>query len=271
MSDGLELVGRLAEPTRREYGGRSALVICHGFPTPSNGSQRAGHSYYELADRIADRLGWYALAFTYRGCGQSEGNFSLSGWLSDVKNAVLHLHELDEVDTVWIAGFGTGGVLAMRAAAEMDAVAGVVGVAPPADFDDWAQDPGGLLAYARRVGAVSDENFPEDFDAWSEELSSMRGVSAAEAMAHKPLLVLHGAADQVVPVFDARVVADAHGSADLRIISGAAHRLRFDPRAVAVLMGWLDRSGTAIRTLPEPDEFGAPPESETDTEAQPSS
>jgi putative redox protein len=27
----------------------------------------------------------------------------------------------------------------------------------------------------------------------------------------------------------------------MRIIDGAGHRLRHDPRAVAVLLGWLDR------------------------------
>jgi putative redox protein len=55
------------------------------------------------------------------------------------------------------------------------------------------------------------------------------------------LLVLHGAEDEVVPPFDARVLADAHGSADLRLLEGGAHQLRHDPRAVAVLLGWLDR------------------------------
>jgi putative redox protein len=54
-------------------------------------------------------------------------------------------------------------------------------------------------------------------------------------------MVVHGSEDASVPVIDARVLADAHGSADLRIISGASHDLRLDPRAVAVLIGWLDR------------------------------
>jgi putative redox protein len=44
-----------------------------------------------------------------------------------------------------------------------------------------------------------------------------------------------------VPALDARVVADAHGAAELRFIQGAGHQLRHDPRAVAVLLGWLDR------------------------------
>ena len=39
----------------------------------------------------------------------------------------------------------------------------------------------------------------------------------------------------------ARQIAQAHGSAELRIISGAGHRLRHDPRALAILLGWLDR------------------------------
>ena len=47
--------------------------------------------------------------------------------------------------------------------------------------------------------------------------------------------------DEAVPPFDARVLADAHGSAELRMINGAGHELLHDPRAVAVLLGWLDR------------------------------
>ncbi len=56
------------------------------------------------------------------------------------------------------------------------------------------------------------------------------------------MLVMHGADDESVPVFDARVLADAHGTAELRIIAGAGHGLWYDPRAIAILLGWLDRS-----------------------------
>ena len=40
---------------------------------------------------------------------------------------------------------------------------------------------------------------------------------------------------------EARALAAAHGAADLRLIEGAGHHLRHDPRAIAVLLGWLDR------------------------------
>ena len=61
-------------------------------------------------------------------------------------------------------------------------------------------------------------------------------------MGSRALLLLHGADDQAVPVLDARAVADAHGEAELRLIDNAGHNLRHDPRAVAILIGWLDRT-----------------------------
>ena len=55
------------------------------------------------------------------------------------------------------------------------------------------------------------------------------------------MMVMHGEDDDSVPVSDARQLVNAHGSAELSLFVGAGHRLRHDPRAVAVLIGWLDR------------------------------
>lgn len=241
-SDGLRLAAHLARPEVAAPGGHPGLVIFHGFPSPSNGRLNAAQSYYDLADRIAEQMGWIVLACAYRGCGESEGDFSLGGWLTDSENAVAHLRGLDGVASVWVAGFGTGGALGIAAAAHDPEIPGVAAVGPPADFDDWVREPEGLLGYARRVGAISDPTFPADEAAWTAELASIRAVESAAQMADRPLLIIHGGSDDVVPTFDARVIADAHGTADLRIIEGGGHRLRHDPRAVAVLLGWLDRT-----------------------------
>lgn len=240
-SEGLQLVGRLARPDRIPSKGVPGLVICHGFPTRSNGPTDPGRSYYELAERVAEDLGWMALAFTYRGCGESEGDFSLRGWVNDINAAVDHLDGRDDVDGVWVAGFGTGGALAIVVAAENERVRGVAAASPPADFNDWVNAPDGLMEYARHVGAISHPEFPEDKAAWTAELSEISASSAAAAISDRALLVMHGAEDDVVSVFDSRVIADAHGAADLRVIAGGGHRLRFDPRAIAVFLGWLDR------------------------------
>ena len=114
-------------------------------------------------------------------------------------------------------------------------------MAAPADFEDWARSPRKLLVTAREIGVITDGDFPPAMDEWSEGLRSVRAADAAARLAPRPLFVVHGGDDETVPVFDARAVADAHGAADLRIIDGAGHHLRHDPRAIAVLLGWLDR------------------------------
>ena len=58
----------------------------------------------------------------------------------------------------------------------------------------------------------------------------------------RPLLVVHGADDPDVSVDDARALSEAAtGPSDLRVVFGAGHWLRADPRVIAILVGWLER------------------------------
>lgn len=66
-------------------------------------------------------------------------------------------------------------------------------------------------------------------------------MASARRFAPRPMLVMHGDEDDSVPVSDARQLVNAHGDAELSVLDGAGHRLRHDPRAIAVLLGWLDR------------------------------
>ncbi|MCX7621013.1 MAG: alpha/beta fold hydrolase [Acidimicrobiales bacterium] len=241
VSDGIELAGHLARPRVGPGKLTPGLVICHGFPSSVEGGRLSAHSFPELAERIANELGWSVLVFTFRGCGDSAGDFSLRGWLRDVLAAVAYLRGVEGVAGVWVAGFGTGGALAICAAALDSEIRGVAAIAAPADFDDWATHPRRLLQHARDMGIISSESFPPSFEQWARELKEIRAIACVQQMEDRPLLVMHGSEDEAVPVFDARVIADAHGLADLRIIEGGAHQLRHDPRAVATLLGWLDR------------------------------
>jgi putative redox protein len=120
-------------------------------------------------------------------------------------------------------------------------------VGSPADFNDWADAPDRLLTHAREVGVINNSSFPPNVDRWKAELREVQAVEAAEALAPRGLLVLHGSEDEAVPHFDARLVADAHGSANLRFVHGGGHQLRHDPRAIAVLLGWLNRQAVNLR------------------------
>lgn len=251
--DGIDLAAHLARPQQLQNRGQPGVVIAHGFPAEVGGGINSTRSLPELADRIAAEAGWAALAFSSRGVGESGGNFSLDGWLRDLQGAVAHLRESVVCDGVWLVGFGTGGALAIETGADDPTIPGVAAVASPADFEDWARSPRKLLVTAREIGVIDDSDFPPSMDEWSQGLKSVRASSAAARLAPRNLFVVHGGDDETVPVFDARAVADAHGDADLRIIDGAGHHLRHDPRAIAVLLGWLDRQRAELvttRSLP---------------------
>lgn len=220
------------------------VIMCHGFPIGPLDARQAGMTFPQLMDRMAHEIGCAALTFTFRGCGTSEGDFSMQGWIDDLRNAINHLEEEVSPSGIWLVGTNTGAALALCAAADDPRVNGCALLGPRADFDDWASQPRRFLEHAREIGAIRTPNFPPSFDEWSRELRRFRPVDAARRFAPRPLLVMHGEEDESVPVADSRVLAEAHGSADLRVIPGAGHRLRLDPRAVAVLTGWLDRQRT---------------------------
>lgn len=239
------LTAHLARPARSPSV-RPAAVIVHGFPAEPGGGINSTQTMPALAEVIAAEAGFTALTFACRGVAGSQGDFSLDGWRRDLSGAVDFLASETDCDGIWLIGFGTGGALAVVVASGDARVKGVAAVAAPADFEDWARNPRKLLVWAREVGVIRDPDFPGRFDRWAGELRAVRAVEAAESLGDRALLVLHGSDDETVPVFDARVLADAHPGADLRIIGGATHHLRHDPRAVAVLLGWLERQRRSL-------------------------
>ncbi|MEZ5343046.1 MAG: hypothetical protein R2706_16860 [Acidimicrobiales bacterium] len=218
------------------------LVLLHGFPSRAITADHIGKDLPELGERMASEMQWAVLSIRFRGCGSSTGDFSLRGWAEDASVAITYLCDELKTDRVWVAGFGTGGAIGLSAAAADRRVAGAAMAGSPADFDDWASKPERLLSHAHEVGAIKTPTFPTDLPAWKNELKRYRAAAAAEQLSDRRLLVLHGSDDAVVPQLDARIVADAHGAADLRIIPGAGHQLRYDPRALAILLGWLERT-----------------------------
>jgi len=242
-SGGVVLRGHLAHPHPSAAAtSKCGLVLCHGFPAEPPGQRNAPQSYPELADRLAAEAGWVVLSFDFPGAGASDGDFSMSGWLAAIEAAVAYLRAATAVEGVWLAGFGTGGSLALCAAGEDDSVNGVATFGSQADFESWTVDPRRFLEHARHVGVVRAKEYPPDFDAWARELRETRPLNLIGKIPPRPMLIVHGSEDESVPLVDARALADAaDNEVELRVIGGAGHRLRHDPRAIAVLLGWLDR------------------------------
>ena len=217
------------------------MLIIHGFPAGPRGGANSPSTLPELASRIATEMGWVAMVPYLRGMEGSEGYFSLDGWRDDVVAAAADLLDRPRVEGVWATGFGTGAALAVCAAARDPRIRGVGALAAPADWSEWASEPRRLLIHARRAGIVPDEEIAGDFSKWAAVFGELAAEQAASELDGRPLLIVHGTEDDIVPPLEARALAAAHGTADLRLIDGAGHHLRHDPRAIAVLLGWLDQ------------------------------
>lgn len=217
-------------------------MLCPDFPRTKGVARATLQALGVLADRIATDAQWLALALQPRGLAEAPGDFSASGWLEDIATAVKTLRSEEDAQQVFLAGLGMGGALCIAAAAADPDIGGVATLGAPADVMAWAGDPRSLLAHARSVGLIRSTTFPPDVDQWNREWRELRPLELARALNPRPVMVIHGSDDDVVPDLDARALADASGDgADLRLIAGAGHHLRNDPRAVAILLGWLSR------------------------------
>ena len=218
-------------------------MLCHGLPNPPRGAATVGTTYPDLADHIANEAGWTVLTFNFRGTGTSEGDFSAHGWLDDLRAAVRALHARPDVRGVWVAGFGHGGTFAVCEAADDHLVRGVATIASPSTLRDWAQDPGRLLAHARSMGMIRTDGFPADATALgARHRAGRRGRGRPSASTAARCSCSTGSrTSRCRSTTPARSPTPAGPTRELRLVQGAGHRLRHDPRAIATLLGWLAR------------------------------
>jgi uncharacterized protein len=155
QSEGKTLVGHLYLPASYQPGDQLPAVVVAGSWTTVK-EQMAGTYAAALAEK-----GYAALAFDFRGFGESEGNprnyESPATKVADIKNAVSFLQSVDAVDADRIAGLGicaSAGYMAV-AVAEDDRIRSLVAIAP------WIHDAaivnaiyGGEAAVQQKIAAA---------------------------------------------------------------------------------------------------------------------
>jgi len=119
--DGLQLAGLLYLPAGGPQGG---LVVCHGA-----GSRKENHA---LMGAQAAAAGLAALAFDFRGHGESEGLLDPDGWRDAVAAAAV-LRESSGAPWVAARGASMGGTMLLLAARARPQVFGALVTLCPAD------------------------------------------------------------------------------------------------------------------------------------------
>ena len=235
-SDGLRLFGGscLSESPR----GTAALL--HGIPSvaPPDPSDQG---YPGFALQFATR-GWNALWGDMRAARRSEGYFSIEGWVRDATAMIERARSLNADGSLPLAvvGSSAGGAVAAEAVRRGVLVDALVLLAAPAAWVSFAADP---IAGARRVEqdagmalSATDRADPTSWAAEFDEVTTERAVADVKI----PTLIVHGTADDVVPVEHAERIAANAPHAEVLILHGAPHQLRRHQPAVDAVLDWLE-------------------------------
>ena len=228
------LAGDLTSPGE----GAPLVVLCHGIPLSKPDPSDPG--YAVLCDRLA-ASGYAALFVNFRGCGDSTGDFHMGGWYRDLCSVMEFAREQLVFPNVYLAGFSAGGALAIKYVSEHGDVDGVAAFASPSRLTEVfpRENTLMLIEAARDIGIIKDTFFPPTPDWFYDDVAANEAIDYAGGVSPVPLLIVHGDADELVPVSQARRLFEAAGEPrQLVLLPGGEHRLRHDPRAMDELLRW---------------------------------
>jgi pimeloyl-ACP methyl ester carboxylesterase len=180
------------------------IIMVHG-----NGSNRnvADSGSLNIAGELV-RHGFNVLMFDLHGCGESDGNTVSGGYYEkdDLKGAVAYVRQRG-YEKIGVMGFSLGAVSALLAAAEDTEIDGVVADSSYADLNDIMEPE-----FAKRTKAPKIFLRPILFMIkiiYGVDFTAIRPVEVVAKIAPRPILFIHGEADDMIPVEHARRLLEA--------------------------------------------------------------
>lgn len=197
----------------------AAVVLVHGFA--SNRSQLLPDA------KLLNDAGLHVLTIDCRACGDSNGKANTFGYaeIEDVRGAMMYLAEQPGVDPqrIGLAGLSQGGSTVVLSGAAIPEVAAVAAISTFTSLED------NIAIGVRSLTGLPPFPFAPMVVFWGEQISGMdlqqvRPVDVIGRISPRPLLLIHGEADTLVPVENARRNFAAAGEPkELVIIPGAGH------------------------------------------------
>lgn len=182
----------------------------------------------QMADDLS-REGFLALRFDFSGNGQSEGVFAASTYTKQISEMQTAAGLLADRGAEWIgaAGHSMGGLIAFLTAARTDGIMAVCALASrltgirATHFLSREQ-----RSSLQRSGEVFFSSRGRSLKLTGEFFSDADSFDPADLLKanHKPLLVVHGDMDEIIPVEEAYKVRDLSSDrVDLEIVPNADH------------------------------------------------
>jgi len=219
------------------------IVVCHGF----KGFKDWGFFPY-LADRLAVGAGATVVSFNFSGSGigpDLENFTDLEGFarntftrevadleaiLDGVQAGRLGDARLDPPDSVGVIGHSRGAAAAILVGARRPEVRAIVtwaGIGSVFRYEDWFAEALGDSDVMEILNARTGQRLPLTRDVL-DDLRNNRAELDMEPAARRlgpSLLIVHGTADEAVPVAEAHALHAAAGESELAIIDGAGHTM----------------------------------------------
>lgn len=237
--EGFKLVGQVYIPEQQPS---PALCLCHGVPRGGI-SDPNDPGYPALAERLC-KTGFVTLIFNFRGTGASGGDFDILGWTRDLEIVLDYLYNMREVDRgkISVMGFSGGAAVSVYVVAKDHRVSSLIACACPTRFRFAAdaERAKSAVEHFRDIGIIKDQNFPSSIDRWLDGFEQVSPLNWIEEICPRPLLIIHGAEDEVVDPSSAWALYEKAGQPkEIMIIEGAGHRLRVQERAIDGALNWL--------------------------------
>jgi fermentation-respiration switch protein FrsA (DUF1100 family) len=239
--DNLNLPGEVyfPETTRKPC---PALCLCHGIPSGQPASS-GDTGYPGLAQKFC-AAGFISLIFSFRGAGEAQGNLDMLGWTRDLMAAIDYLSSLHEVDKsrLYLLGSSAGAAVSVYVAASEPRISSLVTLACPAEFSFLTDErqARATIDHFRGIGVIKDADFPLSVNNWLDGFSTVSPLRWINKISPRPLLLIHGEKDDLVPVEHANKLFEKAGEPKkLVIVPGAGHRLRVEHKAVNAALDWL--------------------------------
>ena len=217
-------------------------MLLHGIPSAAP-PEVDDTGYEGLAERFAE-AGWAAAWGEMRGVRESQGHFSIEGWVRDARAIVDAVRTIEGLAGLSLAlvGSSAGGSVAVEATKRGAPVNALALLAAPAAWVSFADDPpAAVKKITEEAGMTLAEEVLADPTAWIGEFETVVTENSVVDI-RVPLLIVHGTADDVVPVSHASRIADRARNPEVKIIDGALHQLRRDDKAVEIVLDWLERT-----------------------------
>ena len=219
--DGLKLAALLSLPQECHC----LVISCHGF----RGAKENSGRIFSFGKKLY-QIGIGLLAFDFQGSGESEGQYSsitLTRQAHDLQDVINYAHQQFKLPII-VLGRSFGGSTVLAGASQDSRIVGYIFWSTTVFLKETFAGLDPALASQLEQGktiTITDEggSYQLDPDLF-QDFDNHNMDEYIKAIGHRPVLIIHGEADEVVSPQNAKHIAQLLPETRLHLVKDADHR-----------------------------------------------